>query len=199
MGKRFFSPPPKRKVGRGKRRTRLAVISVVALLTLMLTAGSAFALFKLKNTSLTSNAIYQSGMRNQSQAKNDQSQAMGRDMRAVTTINGLQRISVIGSTAFIVDGRGRTISADPNPYGIAIASTGVPVPHTPGSLTPGDIVVTNFGANQTGTTLVRFPAGKGPGLLFNTMANAGTKGPAFEAFNTLTGTDWVANFSANNV
>lgn len=89
----------------------------------MLTAGSAFAFFKLKNTALTSNAIYQSGMSNQSQAKNDQSQmsnhsqAMGRDIRAVTTINGLHRISVIGSTAFIVDGHGRTISADPNPYG----------------------------------------------------------------------------------
>jgi hypothetical protein len=31
------------------------------------------------------------------------------------------------------------------------------------------------------------------------MTNPGTKGPAFEAFNTLSGTDWVANFSANNV
>ncbi len=192
-------PPPKSKVRRRKKRNRLAVIPAVALLTLMLTAGSTFAFFKLKNTSLTSNAIYQSGASNQSKAKNYQSQSMGGDMRAVSTINGLNRISVIGSTAFIVDGHGRTISADPNPYGIAIAPTGAPVSHTPGSLRPGDIVVTNFGANQTGTTLVRFPAGKGPGLLFNTMANAGTKGPAFEAFNTLTGTDWVANFSGNNV
>jgi len=40
----------------------------------------------------------------------------------------------------------------------------------PGALKPGDIIVTNFGAMNTGTTLVRFPAGKGPGLLFNTMA-----------------------------
>lgn len=201
----FIPPPPKRKVGRRKKRHRLAVISVVVLLTLMLTAGSAFAFFKLKNTSLTSNAIYQSGMSNQSKAQNDQtqmsnqSQTVDRNMRAVSTINGLQRISVIGSTAFIVDGHGRTISADPNPYGIALAPTSAPASQTPGSLRSGDIVVTNFGANQTGTTLVRFPAGKGPGQLFNTMPNPGTKGPAFEAFNTLTGTDWVANFSANNV
>jgi hypothetical protein len=165
-GNDSIPPPPKSKVRRRKKRNRLAVIPAVALLTLMLTAGSTFAFFKLKNTSLTSNAIYQSGASNQSKAKNYQSQSMGGDMRAVSTINGLNRISVIGSTAFIVDGHGRTISADPNPYGIAIAPTGAPVSHTPGSLRPGDIVVTNFGANQTGTTLVRFPAGKGPGLLF---------------------------------
>jgi hypothetical protein len=200
-----FPPPPKRKLRRRKNRSRLAVISVVVVLSLMLSAGSAFAFFKLKNTSLTSNALYQSVMSNQSQVQhyqtrmNNQSQTVDSNLRAVTTINGLQRISVIGSTAFIVDGHGRTISADPNPYGIAIAPTGAPASQTPGSLRSGDIVVTNFGANQTGTTLVRFPAGKGPGLLFNTMPNPGTKGPAFEAFNTLTGTDWVANFSANNV
>jgi DNA-binding beta-propeller fold protein YncE len=124
---------------------------------------------------------------------------MDRGNRPVTTINDLNRISVVGSTAFIVDGHGRTISADPNPYGVAIAPTGMPASANPGSLKPGDIVVTNFGANSMGTTLVRFPAGKGPGLLFNTMTNPGTKGPALEAFNTLTGSDWVANFSANNV
>jgi len=37
------------------------------------------------------------------------------------------------------------------------------------------------------------------GVLFNAMTTPGTKGPAFEAFNPLTETDWVANFSGNNV
>jgi hypothetical protein len=106
---------------------------------------------------------------------------------------------VVGSTAFIVDGHGKTISVDPNPYGVAIVPGGMPATTTPGSLKPGDVVVTDFGANSTGTTLVRFPGGKGPGLLFNATANPGTKGPALEAFNTLTGSDWVANFTANNV
>lgn len=119
--------------------------------------------------------------------------------QAATTINQLGRISVIGSTAFIVNAQGRTISADANPYGIAIAPRSVSLSKAAGSLRPGDIVVTNFGANQTGTTLVRFPAGRGPGHLFNATPSAATKGPAFEAFNTMSGTDWVANFSGNNV
>jgi hypothetical protein len=102
---------------------------------------------------------------------------------------------VVGSTAFILDGHGHTISADANPYGIVIAPNSM----VPGALKPGDIIVTNFGGMNTGTTLVRFPAGKGPGLLFNTMMTPGIKGPAFEALNPLTGTDWVANFSANNI
>src|SRR4029077_9142661 len=102
-----------------------------------------------------------------------------------TTINTLNRISVVGSTAFIVDGHGRTISVDANPYGVAVVANGM----TPGSLKPGDVVVTDFGANSTGTTLVRFQAGKGPGLVFNNTANPGTKGPALEAFNTATGSD----------
>ena len=117
----------------------------------------------------------------------------------VTTINGLNRIAEIGSTAFILDAHGRTISADANPYGIAIAPASTPILNTAGALRPGDIVVTNFGANETGMTLIRFPGGKGPGHLFNTTPSAGTKGPAFEAFNILSGSDWVANFSGNNV
>ncbi len=174
-----------------KRRNLVVVISSVVVLCLVLTALSAIAFFKFK-AAFASNAIYHNN-------KNEQSQSKDGDIRPVTTINGLNRISVVGSTAFIVDKHGRTISADANPYGVAIAPADVPASTTPGSLKPGDIVVTNFGANSMGTTLVRFPAGKGPGLLFNSMTNPGTKGPALEAFNTLTGSDWVANFSANNV
>ncbi len=117
----------------------------------------------------------------------------------VSTIAALKRITIVGSTAFIVDAKGRTIAVDANPYGIAIAPSKIPASNAPGSLKLGDIIVTNIGGNDTGTTLVRFPNKMGPGRLFNTVPNAGTKGPADEAFNTATGTDWVANISGNNV
>src|SRR6266566_8574324 len=190
----YIPPIPNRKTKRMKKRKLVAVITGVALLSLVLTVGSSIAYFKF-NTTLASNAYYHNNQNNQ----NYQSQPMHSDNQLVTTINGLKGISVVGSTAFIVDGHGKTISVDPNPYGVVIAPTSMTASTTPGSLKPGDILVTNFGANSTGTTLVRFPAGKGPGLLFNAMNNPGTKGPAFEDFNTVTGTDWVANFSANNV
>jgi hypothetical protein len=187
----YIPPIPNRKLKRTKKRKLVAVISGVVLLVLVLTVVSSIAFFKL-NARLAGNAISHN-------SQNTQSQSMNGDNQLITTINGLTRLSVVGSTAFILDGHGKTISVDPNPYGVAIAPTGMSASTTPGSLKPGDIVVTNFGANMTGTTLVRFPAGKGPGLLFNAMTNPGTKGLAFEAFNKLTGTDWVANFSANNV
>lgn len=112
----------------------------------------------------------------------------------VTTIKGLHTLSVVGSTQFILDAHGKTISVDATPYGVAIAPAGT----TSGTLKPGDIVVTNFGSSSTGTTLVRFPAKQGPGHLYNTVADPGTNGPVAEAFNP-TGNDWVANFSGNNV
>ena len=184
-------PTPNRKVKRMKKHNLLLIISSIVLLCVALFAVSSFALLKF-NATLASNAIYRTN-----QSYQNQSMAMGN--QPITTINGLNRISVVGSTAFIVDGHGKTISVDPNPYGVAIAPTSVSASTSPGSLKAGDIVVTNFGANETGTTLVRFRGRKGPGLLFNTMPNPGTKGPAFEAFNPLTGSDWVANFSANNL
>jgi archaellum component FlaG (FlaF/FlaG flagellin family) len=118
-------------------------------------------------------------------------------MTKMTTIQGLNRIVEIGSTAFILDAHNNTIAVDPNPYDVAIAPANTP--KMSNGLKPGDLVVTNFGANQTGKTLVRFSAQGGPGHLFNTMPNSGTNGPADEAFNTSTGTLWVANMGANNI
>ncbi len=164
-----------------KRRTLVAIISGVVLFGLMIAGISTALLFKL-NTAHASNGL----------------PSMHRDNGTAATINNLNRISVVGSTAFIVDGHGRTISVDPNPYGVAVVPGGMSTSMAPGSLKPGDVVVTDFGANSTGATLVRFPAGKGPGLLFNT-ATTSLKGPALEAFNILTSSDWVANFTANNV
>jgi hypothetical protein len=197
-------PPLPNRRGRRAKKRRLTVIATVVLAALFLTGGSALALFKF-SPSLLSNALkhgkpntyntQNNGSSSSNMMTNNQAQMMNNQAQGMKTINKLAHISVIGSTAFIVDGHGRTVSADANPYGIAIAPNGM----TPGALKPGDIVVTNFGAMNTGTTLVRFPNGKGPGQLFNTMANPGPKGPAFEAFNPLSGSVWVANFSGNNV
>ena len=117
---------------------------------------------------------------------------------AASTINQLHHITVIGSTANILGANGQPVTVDANPYGIAIAPRGTPATGQPGVLYPGDIVVTNFGANDTGTTLVRFPRRSGPGQLFNAAANSAADGPAAEAFNG-TGNDWVANYAGNNV
>jgi hypothetical protein len=54
--------------------------------------------------------------------------------RSVTMITGLSRISVVGSTAFIVDAHGRAIAVDLNPYGVTIVPPGIPASHTPGDL-----------------------------------------------------------------
>ena len=107
-----------------------------------------------------------------------------------TTIADLHQIVVVGSTAHILDAQGHPLTVDATPYGVAIAPPGT----KGGTLRPGDVVVTNFGAKYTGTTLVRFAGGAGPGTLFGTTA----AGPVAEAF-IGGGNDWVANFSANNV
>lgn len=111
----------------------------------------------------------------------------------ITTINGLHTLSTIGSTQYILDAKGKTTSVDANPYGVAIAPPGI----TSGTLQSGDILVTNFGATGTGTTLVRFPQKTGPGQIFSHGIPA-TKGPAALAFST-SGHPWIANFATNTV
>lgn len=116
----------------------------------------------------------------------------------ISTIVGLTHIAEIGSTSVIVDGHGSTLAVDANPYGVALVPTAsATAPQS--TLHSGDILVTNIGANDAGTTLVRFPGGKGPGQLFNTTPSADIKGPADQAFNTLSGTDWVANVGTNKI
>src|SRR5712671_3751428 len=119
----YIPPTPNRKAKRMKKRNFVAVISGIVLLSAVLTAVASVVFFKL-NPTLASNALYHS-------SQNYHSQSMDRNNGPVTTINGLNRISVVGSTAFIVDGHRRTISADPNPYGVAIAPSGVPASTTP--------------------------------------------------------------------
>jgi len=40
---------------------------------------------------------------------------------AITTINGLKKITMVDKTDQIIDAHGKTITVDPNPYGIAIS------------------------------------------------------------------------------
>ena len=110
---------------------------------------------------------------------------------AITTINGLNTISQVGSMANILDGHGKQITVDPNPYKIAIAPSNL----SP-SLKAGDIIVSNIGNEDHGVTLVKFPAQKGPGQLFNTQTS-GVLGPAGLAFDG--GMLLVANSTGNNV
>lgn len=124
------------------------------------------------------------------------------NLNSVTTINNLIYMSVLGSTQFIVDKKGHTASVDPNPYDVQIvpslSSTLTAAPN--GSLRTGDLVATNIGNQDTGRTLAVFPAGVGPAHQFNTTTSSSFfSGLAKEAFNTQTGTDWVTNFSKNDV
>ena len=43
------------------------------------------------------------------------------DHDAITTINGLKKITMVGKTDQIINAHGKTITVDPNPYGIAIS------------------------------------------------------------------------------
>ncbi|HZO73035.1 MAG TPA: hypothetical protein VFB60_12610 [Ktedonobacteraceae bacterium] len=117
---------------------------------------------------------------------------------AVIHIAGLTRISEVGSTAFVIDANGKTVPVDPNPYGIAIVPANTPASNLSNGLKTGDVVVTDIGNNHDGGVIVRFPNAKGPAHIFNTP-DANTKGPAMQAINTTTGTDWVANLAGNNV
>src|SRR5579872_495624 len=171
-----------------KNRKLVSLISGVVLLGLIIAAVSTTVFLRL-NAAHASSANSHDG----------HNLSLNGDYRVASTINNLDSIAVVGSTAFIVDGHGRTIATDANPYGVAIVPNDMSTSSAQGTLRPGDIVVTNIGGMDAGTTIVRFPGGKGPGLLFNTTANPGTKGPAFEAFNALSGTDWIANIMGGNV
>jgi len=119
------------------------------------------------------------------------------DTGAMTTLNGLVHSSVVGSTQFIVDKAGHTVSVDANPYDVQIVPA-LQANAQNGLLQAGDLVATNIGGQDTGRTLVVFPAGVGPAHQFNSASSA-FSGLAKEAFNAQTGTDWVTNFSKNNV
>ncbi len=186
-----------------RKRNLLAVLLSLGVLTILL-ALVAVPLFA-KGIGIHAAGIGDSGvqpgqnngtMQNNGNMQNNGGRQQNRNAK---TINGLDNISVVASTMFVLDAQGRTVMEDANPYGIAIAPAMTPKSNVPGSLRAGDLIVTNFGGNQTGKTLVRIPNKQGPARLFNTMQNKGTNGPADEAFNTMNGLNWVANTSGNNI
>ncbi len=117
---------------------------------------------------------------------------------SITTLNGLIHTSVLGSTQFIIDKKGHTVSVDANSYDVQIVPSLPGTVASYGSLHAGDLIVTNSGNQDTGKTLVVFPAAVGPAHQFTTPRSS-FSGLAKEALNTKTGTDWVTNFSKNTV
>lgn len=159
---------------RRKRFSRRTFIGVGVIFALVLFAASAAIAFQALTASYAA-----SSSRNEHR------------YHAITTINGLAKITQIGSTATILNAQGKQVTVDPNPYKIAIAPSNL----FPG-LRAGDILVSNIGNNDQGITLVKFAAQRGPGHLFNT-ATDGVLGPAGLTFEQ--GKLLVANSTGNSV
>lgn len=156
-----------------KRRKRFSgkvFISIGVTLAVVLLASTAFALQKLapSHAASASDSYYH-----------------------ITTINGLHKVSQIGSTANILGVNNTKIAVDPNPYKIAIA----PSDYSNG-LRAGDILVSNIGNNDRGITIVKFSSRGGTGSLFNQRLD-GVLGPAGLAFDN--GKLLVANSTGSNV
>ena len=163
-------------------------ISVSLMLVIVVFAGAVLALQKLFPIYATSATSATLGLN----LKKDAQALMGISHNgAITTINGLNTISQVGSTAKVLDANGNPAMVDPNPYKIAIA---------PSNLSPnlkaGDILVSNIGNQDHGTTLVKFSAQGGTGQVFNTQTD-GVLGPAGLAFDG--GMVLVANSTGSNV
>src|SRR5258708_7637352 len=130
-------------------------------------------------------------------ARQGDAQTQQRDDRGgAGTIAGLRHLSVVGSTQLIVDGAGHTQSVDANPYGVIVVPAGVGTGH---GLAAGDLLVTNIGGEDQGTTVARFPASQGPGHLFNVQADDATLGPANVVVDARRSTVWVSNATGNDL
>jgi hypothetical protein len=160
-----------------KQHTRFSAkrfIGVGVVLALVVLAGATFGLQKLSfsHAASVSRSNFHKG--------------------AITTINGLNTITQIGSTANILDANGNPIMANPDPYKIAIA----PANLAP-SLRAGDVLVSNIGNDTHGVTVVKFTQQPGTGHQFNTMPGDGVLGPAGLVFDN--GKLLVGNSTGNNV
>ncbi len=126
-------------------------------------------------------------------ASRDEGQNWNDNRGRVTTINGLKNIAMVGSTENILDKKGNKITANPDPYGVAIAPD-----WTGNGLRKGDIVVTNLGNDKKGVTIVKYAHQKGPGVVFNNPNTDGVLGPTMLNFDR-DGRLWVANSTGNDV
>ena len=128
------------------------------------------------------------------QSKSDSHAAPRDDNQGrITTINGLNNIAMVGSTENILDKNGNKITANPDPYGVAIAPDWVG-----NGLRKGDLVVTNLGNDKKGVTIVKYANQKGPGVVFNNPNTDGVLGPTMLNFDQ-DGKLWVANSTGNDV
>jgi hypothetical protein len=160
------------EVSQRRRISPRLIATISIMLAVLLVAGVTFAAQKLSFTHAASKA----------------------DNAAITTINGLTKIAMVGVTDKIIGANNKAVTVDPNPYGVVVSPS-----NTPNGLKKGDILVTDIGNNETGNTIVKFTNQKGPGRVFNVTASAGTVGPADMAFNNQTGSLWVSNVTANDV
>lgn len=113
---------------------------------------------------------------------------------AITTINGLKKIAQVGSTTTVLDAQGNKATVDPNPYKIAIAPANLS-----NGVKAGDILVSNIGNEDHGTTVIKFSGQQGlkqVGKVFNKMTD-GVLGPAGVVFDQ--GKLLVANSTGNSV
>lgn len=160
---------------RAKRRKRFSGGMLVGIGVTLVVALLAVGIFAAQKSGLSH------------AASNDSSQGGG-----ITTINGLQTIAQIGSTADILDANGNPIAANPDPYKIAIA----PADLSP-TLRAGDVLVSNIGNDTHGVTIVKFAQQPGTGRVFNTMPGDGVLGPSGLVFDN--GKVLVGNSTGNNV
>lgn len=167
------TPTSERSIKKQRLSSGRVLITMTIILGIVLFAGGVFAVGKM----MTTNAAAVPGK-------------AGSAAR-ITTINGLQKILQVGSTATVLNAQGQQVMVDPNPYKIAIAPAGLA-----NGLKAGDLVVSNIGNMDHGVTLVKFAQQKGPGQIFN-APNAGVLGASSLAFDA--GKLLVANAAGNNV
>src|SRR5579859_4455048 len=120
------SPSP---ISKGRSRRRFSpwqLIGASVVLGIMVLAGAAFAFQNL-------------GFANAAWVDHDGNRHMNQ-RNIVSTIGGLNKISMIGSTETIINANGQSVKVDANPYDVTAA------PFSSGNLHTGDLIVNNFGA-----------------------------------------------------
>src|SRR5260370_2166130 len=98
LDKPSIPPFPNRSARRMRKRRIRTVITGVVLLVLVLTGGSALALYKF-NPSLLSNALHHGAQKHQQGPQNRGTQMMGMNNHPVTTLNNLHHILMLRITS----------------------------------------------------------------------------------------------------
>jgi hypothetical protein len=109
----------------------------------------------------------------------------------ITTINGLQNITQIGSATNILDNNGNPVTANSDPYKIVIVPNGFASP----ILKPGNLLVSNIGNDDHGITIPQFMQQTSTGKSINPPT--AVMGPADMGFDK--GKLLVANSTGNSV